>query len=158
MKSCRPSSARALAPGLVLLFASELSGGAAALTATNWPPLPPALPEAGFSIFRVLGALALVLALFLAGVWGFKNWQRLALARSGRRTSLQVLEVKPLGARQALYVVAYEQQRLLLASSPAGITLVSHLPSEVDAAETRTPEAAGAPFAQTLQQMIQRKP
>lgn len=140
------------------MFASGLSGGAAALTATNWPPLPPALPEAGFSVVRVLGALALVLALFLAGAWGFKNWQRLALARSGRRTLLQVLEVKSLGARQALYVVAYEQQRLLLASSPAGITLISHLPIDADGAATQPPEAAGAPFAQTLQQMIQRKP
>ena len=34
------------------------------------------LPEVGFSVLRVFGALAFVLALFLGGVWLFRNWQR----------------------------------------------------------------------------------
>jgi flagellar biogenesis protein FliO len=50
---------------------------------------------------------------------------------------LNVLEVKSLGYRQALYVVGYEQQRLLLASSPAGVTMLAALPSADEAPAQR---------------------
>src|SRR6266487_3222513 len=99
----------------------------AGLLATNLPAVSASLPQAGFSVIRVFGALALVIGLFLAGVWLFKNWQRLSLQR-GRPAQLQVLEMRALGGKHLLYVVGYQQQRLLLASSPAGVTLVSHLP------------------------------
>jgi flagellar biogenesis protein FliO len=109
----------------------------------------------GASLLRVFGALGLVIALFLGGVWMFKNWQRLAL-RKGALPKLNVLEVKSLGQRQALYVVGYEQQRMLIASSPAGVTLVSHLPE----ADATTPAVAPAPsmtFVEAFQQVISRK-
>ena len=38
-------------------------------------------PGHGGPVLRMGGALALVIGLFLAGVWLFKNWQRLALRR-----------------------------------------------------------------------------
>lgn len=132
------------------------SASAAPVLSTNLPPISPALPEVGFSVIRVFGALALVLALFLAGVWVFKNWQRLALQR-GRSAQLEVVEMKHLGGKHALYVVAYQQQRLLLASSPNGVTLVSHLPpGEPPGVET---SAVTSPnFVQVLQQAVQGKP
>ena len=43
------------------------------------PLIAPPLPDAGLSFVRVLGALVLVIGLFLGGVWFFKNWQRLAV-------------------------------------------------------------------------------
>jgi flagellar biogenesis protein FliO len=97
-----------------------------------------------------------VLALFLAGVWLFKNWQRLTL-RKGAAPKLNVLEVRSLGQRQAIYVVGYEQQRLLLASSSAGVCLISHLPS----ADAEAEPAEAAPkmsFAEAFQQVLVRKP
>jgi flagellar biogenesis protein FliO len=118
------------------------------------------LPDAGLSLVRVLGALAFVLALFLGGVWLYKNWQRLAIHR-GRSTLLQVLETRALGNRHVLYVIGYEQQRLLLAASPSGVALVSHLPPGEP-----VPEAAAEPgpatiahpnFVRALQQAIQKK-
>jgi flagellar biogenesis protein FliO len=111
------------------------------------------LPDATFSVLRVLGALALVLAVFFAGLWLFRNWQRF-VDRSGRAPKLAVLEVKALGNRHHLYVVGYERQRLLLGSSAAGLTLVSQLP------EAATDEAASSQppgFAQTLQQVLHQK-
>jgi flagellar biogenesis protein FliO len=120
---------------------------------TNAVPLP-ALPDAGFSVLRVFGALVLVLALFFAGVWLFKNWQRLAARQSGHQSRLNILEAKPLGNRQVLYVVAYDRQRLLVAASPTGITLVSQLP-EADAAEAAP--AAPPSFAATLSQVLGKK-
>jgi len=104
-------------------------------------------------VLRMGGALALVIGLFLTGVWFYKNWQRLALRR-GALPKLNVLEVKSLGPRQAIYVVGYEQQRLLLASSPAGIALLSHLP-EADEAE-KAP-ATRLSFAEAFHQVLARK-
>jgi flagellar biogenesis protein FliO len=114
-----------------------------------------ALPDMGASVLRVAGALGIVIALFLGGVWLFKNWQRLALRR-GAAPKLAVLEVKSLGQRQALYVVGYEQQRMLLASSPTGITLVSHLPEASAAAPVAEP-ASSMSFVQAFQQVLARK-
>lgn len=113
-----------------------------------------ALPDTGASVLRVIGALLLVLALFFAGVWLWRNSQRVLGGRGGG-SKLNVLEVKSLGNRQALYVVGYGRQRMLLAGSPAGLTFVSQLP------EAATDEEAGqtAPtFAAALQSVINRKP
>ena len=139
---------------LLLCFAWPVtSASAAPLLSTNLPPISPALPEASFSVLRVFGALVLVLGLFLAGVWLFKNWQRMALHR-GRPSQLQIIEMKSLGGKHALYVVGYQQQRLLLASSPSGVALVSHLPTE-DSASVATPAMTGENFVQVLQQAVQ---
>jgi len=127
------------------------SASAAPVLSTNLRPISPALPEVGFSMIRVCGALALVIALFLAV---FKHWQRLALQR-GRPAQLQVVETKHLGGKHALYVVAYRQQRLLLASSPNGVTLVSHLPPG-DTTEM-APAITSPNFVQVLQQAVQGK-
>jgi len=104
-------------------------------------------------VLRMGGALLLVIGLFLTGVWLFKNWQRLALRR-GALPKLNVLEVKSLGPRQALYVVGYEQQRLLLASSPAGVALLSHLP---EATEEKAAPITRLSFAEAFQQVLARK-
>lgn len=130
---------------LALSTLAAISAGAA----TNQPlVLETPGPSVVFSLFRVVGALALVFALLFGGVWLFRNWQRLAVQR-GRPPRLKVLEVKSLGPRHALYVVGYDQQRFLVSSAPAGIALLSTLPP----ATTAEPEplAPGLPsFAETL--------
>jgi flagellar biogenesis protein FliO len=124
---------------------------------TNAPVTAPPFPEAGVSLLRVTGALALVLGLFLGGAWFFKNWQRLALQR-GQQPKLNILETRSLGARQAVFVVGYEKQRFLVATSPAGVNLLSHLP-EAEAGATESPEkpAGPMPFAQALAQVLKKK-
>jgi flagellar biogenesis protein FliO len=85
----------------------------------------------------------------------FRNWQRFNL-RKGGAPKLNVIEARSLGQRHALYVVGYDQQRMLLASSPAGVTLVSHLPTaeEGEAAAAAVPQPT---FAEAFQQVFQRK-
>ena len=149
----------------VLFALMNLAGfavsGETTLVTTNASGLPgpitPGLPDAGSSFFRVAGALILVIAIFLGGVWLFKNWQRFASKKSGG-AKLNLLEVKSLGQRQTIYVVGYQQQRMLLASSPAGITLLSHLPEaeEAQAAATAAPSVRMS-FAEAFQQVISRK-
>lgn len=118
-----------------LFVAGLLGASALPLLAQQTPAVAPdpTLPGAGLSVMRVLGALALVIALFLAGVWLFRNWQRLSLRR-GLAPQLVVLEARPLGQRQSLYVVGYQHLRLLLAASPAGISLLTSLPPAAEPA------------------------
>jgi flagellar biogenesis protein FliO len=111
----------------------------------------PALPDTGVSLLRVTGALALVVGLFLGGVWLYKNWQRV-LYRSKGAPKLNIIEVRPLGGRHALYLVGYHQQRLLLAASPAGVQFITHLPD----AEADSP--ATSSFARTLDQAVSTVP
>jgi flagellar biogenesis protein FliO len=116
--------------------------------------LPNSLPDTGSSVLRVFGAFVLVTAIFLAFAWLFRNWQRLSV-RKGGAPRLNVIEVKSLGQRHAIYVVGYEQQRMLLASSPGGVTLLSHLPSaDEQSAAAPAPQPS---FADAFRQVLSRK-
>jgi flagellar biogenesis protein FliO len=95
---------------------------------TNTLNLHADLPDVGLSALRTLAALLIVLSLFLGGVWFYRNTQRMAWRKTGL-PKLAILESRALGNRYALYVVGYEQQRLLIGGSPAGLTLLSHLPA-----------------------------
>ena len=112
--------------------------------------------DIGTSLLRVMGALALVLGIFLAGVWLFRNWQRLAIQR-GRAPKLNVLEVRSLGGRQSIYVVGYEQERFLLASSPAGVNFLTHLPGADSEEANATGIKPNVPFSQALAQVLKGK-
>ena len=141
------------ATGFVFSFC--LLPPAFAETATSPLAASPPLPDVGVSLLRVFGALAVVLAVFLGGVWLFRNWQRLVIQR-GRKPRLNVLEVRSLGGRHALYVVGYDQDRFLLAASPAGVNLLSHLPPSEEPLANK-PEAAQPSFAQALAQTLKGK-
>ena len=106
------------------------------------------------SIFRMLGALAIVFAIFFLGVWLFRNWQGL-LRQRGVAPRLRVLEMKSLGARQALYVVAYERQRFLISTSSAGVALVTTLGESSE--EIPQGPAGPTPFADALMKVLNRK-
>ena len=143
--------------GLTAVVLMTISASAESLSNTDVSGLPSALPDAGASVFRVFGALILVIAIFLGGVWLFRNWQRFTQKKDGG-ARLNLIEVKSLGQRQTLYVVGYQQQRMLLASSTAGVTLVTHLPAAEEAGSEA--EAAPAPrmsFAEAFQQVLSRK-
>jgi len=144
---------RRLLPPLLLALPSVVLADS-----TNTLRLRADLPDAGLSAVRALAALAIVLAVFFGGVWLYRNGQRLAWRKSGP-PKLAILESRPLGNRYALHVVGYEQQRLLIGSSPAGLSLLSQLP-----AATEAPQAAPAappepvPFVQYLQRLLRGQP
>ena len=147
----------------VLLMAALLVPAWTGLGAgTNTLLAPAPLPDATGSIARVFASLAFVLALFFGGVWLFRNWQR--LSQSHRRTRLNILEARPLGPRQALYVIGYNHQRFLVGASQAGISLISPLPSGDSPDPSPVPLAGPmpapqsvTPFAETLHQLLGRK-
>ncbi|HTR40589.1 MAG TPA: flagellar biosynthetic protein FliO [Pseudomonadales bacterium] len=152
MKKNRFNVCRFWQPGGWIFFFALTAG--AQTNFTSAPLTPPALPDAGVSFLRVMGALALVIGIFLGGVWMFKNWQRLAVQR-GRAPKLSVLECRSLGGRHAIYVIGYEQQRFLISSSPGGVNLLSHLPAAGETTETENPSKPT--FSQALSQVLKGK-
>lgn len=143
---------RSAVAGMLFLFAAS-----ARAQVTNVVSTAPPLPDVGGSFVRVLGALALVLGVFLGGVWLFKNWQRIS-SRGGSAPKLNILETRSLGARQGIFVIGYDKQRFLIASSPTGVNLLSHLPdAEMVEATTTEKNAAPMPFAQALATVLKSK-
>ncbi len=141
---------------LVLWFILAVPWAALA-DSTNLLALRTDLPSVGLSAIRTLAALGMVLAVFLGGVWLFRNSQRLAWRKSGP-PRLAILESRPLGGRYALYVVGYEQQRLLIGSSPAGLSLLSQLPAATPPQYAPAPAPEPVPFGQYLQQLLRGRP
>jgi flagellar biogenesis protein FliO len=131
----------------IFFFALNAGAGTNSIAA---PLVAPSLPDAGVSFLRVMGALTLVIGIFLGGVWLFKNWQRLAVQR-GRAPKLNILESRSLGGRHAIFLIGYEQERFLISSSPGGISLLSHLPA---AADNEVNIAAGNPTVPTFTQAL----
>ena len=154
-KECGMKNSSITTVGVVFSFFILTSAPAETTNAVMVPLTAPALPAAGVSFLRVLGALALVIGIFLGGVWLYRNWQRLAIQR-GRVPKLNVLETRSLGGRQALYVVGYEQERFLISSSPAGVNLLSHLP-QVSGEEPAVNGSSSPSFAQALAQVLKGK-
>ncbi len=83
------------------------------------------------SILRLLGAFIFVVALFLIGVWVFKNWRGLVF-KNVKKSNLKVVEVKHIGNRQALFVVGYNRKRMLLGVTSSTINFLSELPDDED--------------------------
>ena len=117
------------------------------------PPEAASLPDLGESVLRVIGALILVIGLFLAGVWAFRNWQRLTIHKRGA-PRLRVLETRSLGHRNMLYLVGFEQHRLLLAASPGGVNLISQLPDETAAVPAPVSREGQEPFRHALNEAM----
>ncbi len=130
--------------GLVVAISSESILRSEAVQ----PLVAPTAPGAGatfFSMIRVLGAFALVLAVFFGGLWVWRNWQRLAVGRPVKAPRLSILEGRSLGQRQSIFVIGYEQQRMLVATSPSGVTLLTQLPPEQSAPEVAVADSSPSP-------------
>lgn len=150
-----PTTLKRTSVWIALWFLGGMTGFAEQTNSFAAPLTAPGLPNAGVSVLRVFGALAMVIGLFLGGVWLFKNWQRVA-RQHGRAPKLNVLETRSLGGRHTLHVIGYEQTRFLIAASPSGVNLVSHLPeaAEVEQADKTPPIPS---FAQALTQVLKGK-
>jgi len=117
----------------------------ASTSLTNAGASSPDLSGAAGSLFRLTGALALVFAVLIGVVWMYRQWQRVMLQRAPA-TGLRILDVKNLGQRTSLYVVAYRQQQFLIGGSSNGLNLLSTLDSDPSEGEEGDPGTeAGTP-------------
>ena len=111
-------------------------------------------PSMGAAVFRMIGALVFVLTLFFVAAWLFRNTHRFKGGSTAHR-KLQVLEAKSLGPRQSIYVVGYEQQRLLIGATAQGLTLLTHLPE--GPTQTETQAVVPVSFGDALMHALGRK-
>jgi len=75
----------------------------------------------GMEVLRMLGSMAVVIALLLAVLWGLKRMQgqMLTTGPSGRR--LQLLETLGVGTRQKVALVRVGEHEILIAITPTQI-------------------------------------
>ncbi len=99
------------------------------------------------------GALLLVLALVVMLAWIAK---RLGAVRNVLGRSIKIREVLAIGARERILLVDCEGQRLLIASSPAGIVRLHAFDSTSAAEDLETPPLATASsvFASILRPQV----
>ncbi|MEY3547224.1 MAG: hypothetical protein RLZZ313_1586, partial [Verrucomicrobiota bacterium] len=69
----------------------------------------PDLSSTAGTLGRMLGALALVFAVLIGALWIYRHWQQFLLQRTPV-SGLRVVDVKSLGQRLSVYVVAYRHQ------------------------------------------------
>lgn len=85
----------------------------------------------GGDIFGFFMQMLLVLALFFLilymGSRFFKPAKSLGLKMGKRASQLDIVEMRHLGGRQYLFVVAYKNERLLLSSGPNGLQFLCRL-------------------------------
>jgi flagellar protein FliO/FliZ len=81
------------------------------------------------SLGRMLGYLSLFAALVGAGVYIMKFGLPLARKNAAMDRKLKILETRPLGNRQYLLVVGYEDSRMLLGVTPGKIDYLCPLDS-----------------------------
>jgi len=142
---------------LLVVFTLLAAACVSAADTTNVLALRTDLPNVGLSAIRALGALAIVLALFFGGVWLFRNGQR-AMWRKTGVPKLSILETRSLGNRMSVYVVGYDRQRLLLGSSPSGLSMLTRLPEEAEVNQIEPAAPAGRlAFSDYLQQVLKGK-
>ena len=139
---------------LALSFFASYPAFADSVNSTNTTLMPASSSfDTVSSLFRMAGAFLLVIGIFLGGVWLVRNWQRMNVQR-GTAPKLNVLEMRSLGARQAVYVVGYEQERFLVAASPAGVNLLSHLPAATEGQPGEAVKTAPPSFTEALKQVL----
>ncbi len=95
------------------------------ITKTSIVPAPPGMDE--FS--RLLGYITLLAALAGAVVYLIKFGIPLHRNRSKEERKLNVLEMRPLGSKQFLVVIGYEDTRMLLGVTPGKIDYLCTLDS-----------------------------
>ena len=119
---------------------------------TNSLPVAPLLPPGpgpGVDLLRVLGTVSLL----LGAAWIGLHWvrQRPWMVQTLRqRMRLRVEETRPLGNRSHLHLVVCGDQQFLVASSPAGVSLIADLLPSDPAQAVADPSAAEA-FGKVLQ-------
>jgi flagellar biogenesis protein FliO len=94
-------------------------------------------------VMRQIAAVAAVLAMLTAALWGlrrrgFGGARFVRGSKAGRR--LECLERLPLSPQHTLHLVRWGDAALLVASSPAGCTLIGSFPSaQIDSVREPAP-------------------
>jgi len=96
----------------------------------------------GMDVLRMVGSMALVIAVLLAVLWGLKRIQnKMLIASHGGR--MQVLETQSIGTRQKIVLVRIGSQEVLLGITPTQINALGNWPAS--SAPAPSPATAHGP-------------
>lgn len=143
---------------VALLVLASAQWGMSAGIETNALPTLSSTPPSGNVLevmLRMTGALIVVFALFLGGIWFFKRSRLFALYQGGN-SQLRVIETRSIGFRNNLVVVGYNQQRFLLSVSATGVNLVTALPDAEMEEEPAPVAVSPSSFAEQLTALVRK--
>ena len=141
---------------------ANLTSGSPDSSAPTGPPTPAVAPNSSpapqasptrpptpdfDSLGRMLGYLTLFAALAGAGIYFVKFGLPLVRKNAALDRKLQILETRPLGNRQYLLVVGYEDSRMLLGVTPGKIDYLCPLDSSSAPADFSAMMASEEPKA-----------
>lgn len=81
----------------------------------------------GFSFFRVVGGLGLVISLIILGTFGIRKYAPQYFAKKAPERTLKLIETLPMGERRSIAVIEIDERRLLIGNTPNQITLLATL-------------------------------
>lgn len=113
---------------------------------SSFPDVPLQAPassdgESQLSVTKTLGSILIVLALILVFAFCLKRYMPHRFGTSGKRRLIHILENVSLGEKRSLTLVRIDQEHLLLANTPANISLIKeiNLREPVESAEDQHP-------------------
>jgi len=125
-----PAQEHTQAPGPVDTPALQVNEPQTQKASSPQPKLPNAATAVGLEQFgRILGYLTLFAAIAAVVVYFTKYGLPFSKKTNREERKLQILEMRPLGNRQFLLVVAYEETRILLGVTPGKIDYLCPLDS-----------------------------
>jgi flagellar biosynthetic protein FliO len=129
--------------------------GATPSTATvnSTPPVaaeaPLAAPSSGLKemalpMIKTVGGIGLVISLVLVGYMMFRRFAPQYMGKNAKERVLKLIETLPMGDKRSIMLVQAGGRRLLLASTPGQITLLTAIADTAGAVPRSTVEAADA--------------
>ncbi|SHE10207.1 putative inner membrane protein [Chlamydia abortus] len=83
-------------------------------------------------MFKMLGSLTLLLALFGIGVWAFKKFLRSKGQGLGNSSTIKILDRRSINPKTCIYILRVVNKILVIAESGENITLLSEFPPDTD--------------------------
>ncbi len=102
-------------------------------TSSEQMHLPGMFPEnMKLEMFKMLGSLTLLLALFGIGVWAFKKFLRSKGQALGNSSTIKILDRRSINPKTCIYIIRVVNKILVIAESGEKITLLSEFPPDTD--------------------------
>lgn len=118
-------------------------------------PKPAEESSTPLTVARFIGSLALVLGLCYVTIIGLKKFSNLKSVVASNRSQIKVIESSNLGANRTLHLVEIGSKRLLVASTPTQVNLLTEL--EASDIPESAPEQPVSGFKEQLSQFLGTK-
>ncbi len=88
-------------------------------------------PGAGYSMFRAMGGLGLVLFLMIAGYFAARKFAPRYFAKSASDNNLKIIETLSMGDKRSISMIQVGKSRFLVGNTAHQINLLTELPESI---------------------------